>query len=108
MQHRQAGKPHFAACIHAEFLNFLRIRKTKAENQSQPEASGTWLWFVFGYFGCFMALPVQANIGKGLLQIFVLLQQLLTARGSCDPPTEPPDGFASRVCDIQGLPARSR
>ena len=75
MQHRQAGKPHFAACIHAEFLNFLRIRKTKAENQSQPEASGTWLWFVFGYFGCFMALPVQANIGKGLLQIFVLLQQ---------------------------------
>ena len=79
MQHRQAGKPHFAACIHAEFLNFLRIRKTKAENQSQPEASGTWLWFVFGYFGCFMALPVQANIGKGLLQIFVLLQQPLYA-----------------------------
>ena len=70
MQHRQAGIPHFAARIPAEFLNFLRIRKSKAENQSQPEASGTWLWFVFGYFGCFMALPVQANIGKGLLQIF--------------------------------------
>ena len=77
MQHREAGNPHFAARIPAEFLNFLRLRKSKAENQSQPEASGTWLWFVFGYFGCFMALPVQANIGKGLLQIFVLLQQPL-------------------------------
>ena len=75
MQHRQAGKPHFAARIPAEFLNFLRLRKSKAENQSQPEASGTWLWFVFGYFDCYMVLPVQASTGKGLLQIFVLLQQ---------------------------------
>ena len=82
MQHRQTGKPHFGTNIPAEFLNFLRIRKSKAENQSRPEASGAWLWFVFGYFGCFMALPVQANIGKGLLQIFVLLQQPLLPQGT--------------------------
>ena len=75
MQHRQAGKAHFAARIPAEFLNFLRIRKSKAENQGLPEASGAWLWFVFGYFGCLWALSLQANMGEGLLQIFVLLQQ---------------------------------
>ena len=51
-QQRQAGKPHCAARIPAEFLDFLRIRKSKAENQSRPEASGAWLWFLFGYFGC--------------------------------------------------------
>ena len=30
----------------------------------------------------------------------------MTARGSCDPPTEPPDGFASRVCDAPGRQIR--
>ena len=77
MQHRQAGKPHSAARIPAEFLNFLRIHKSKDENQSPPEASGAWLWFVFGCFGWFMALSVQDNIEMGLLQILVLLQQPL-------------------------------
>lgn len=82
MRHRQAGKPHFASRIPAEFLNFLRIRKSKIENQSQPEASGAWLWFVFAYFSCFMALSVQADMRTGLLQILALLQQ-------------PPDGKRS-------------
>ena len=75
MQQRQSGKPHFAARIAAEILNFPKIRKSKAENQGPPEASGVWLWFVFGYFGCLWALSLQANMGKGLLQILVLLQQ---------------------------------
>ena len=75
MQHRQAGKPHSAARIPAEFLNFLRIHKSKDENQSPPEASGAWLWFVFGCFGWFMALSVQDNIEMGLLQILVLLNR---------------------------------
>jgi len=75
MQHRQTGKPHFGTNIPAEFLNFLRIRKSKAENQSRPEASGAWLWFVFGCFVCFMVFSVQALTGKGLLQILVLPQQ---------------------------------
>ncbi len=74
-QQRQAGKPHFVSRIPAEFLNFLKTRKSKAENQGPPEASGAWLWFVFGYFGCLWALSLLSNIGKGLLQIFVLLQQ---------------------------------
>ena len=77
MQQRQSGKPHFAARIAAEILNFPKIRKSKAENQGPPEASGVWLWFVFGYFRCLWALSLQANMGKGLLQIFVLLQQPL-------------------------------
>ena len=76
-QQRQTGKPHFAARIPAEFLNFLKIRNSKTANQGPPEASGAWLWFVFGYFGCLWALSLQSNIGKGLLQIFVLLQQPL-------------------------------
>ena len=75
MQQRQSGKPHFAARIAAEILNFPKIRKSKAENQGPPEASGVWLWFVFGYFRCLWALSLQANMGKGLLQILVLLQQ---------------------------------
>ncbi len=52
-------------------LNFLRIRTSKAETHSLPEASGAWLWFVFVCFGFFGT----GRYIKGLLQIFVLLQQ---------------------------------
>ena len=58
----------------ASLLNFLRIRKSKVENQSHPEASDVWLWFVFAYFSRFMALSVQAEMRTGLLQILALLQ----------------------------------
>ena len=80
MQHREAGKPHFAARIPAEFLNFLKIRKSKAKNQDQPEASGVWLWFLFVSFGYSMVLLAQSNIEKELLQILMLLQQPLLNR----------------------------
>ena len=55
------------------------IEQLKKQNTNQshaPDASGR-LWFVFGYFWCLWALPLQSNIGMGLLQIFVLLQQPL-------------------------------
>ncbi|MBR0159736.1 MAG: hypothetical protein IJQ02_00360, partial [Oscillospiraceae bacterium] len=78
MQHREAGKPHFAARIPAEFLNFLKIRKSKAKNQDQPEASGVWLWFLFVSFGYSMVLLAQSYIEKELLQILMLLQQPLS------------------------------
>ena len=42
-------------------LNFLRIRTSKAETHSLPEASGAWLWFVFVCFG-FLVFSVRVDI----------------------------------------------